>query len=224
MSEPPAVTPPRPAARALGWVLWGTSALVLFTGVATLRAVLDGERELKLSDAAFDANDLHGAIQHARRAASAFAPGAPHVELGYARLLAVARGAEAAGKPDIAMLAWQAERAAVLESASIWHPFPERLDEANRNLARLAALKTGAEPERAELAQRLFKEAELQSVARGPWGSLLAGGLLVAGAGLGWFAHAALGQDGRVHWLRGRWGLLTFGLGAALWALGALRG
>lgn len=212
------------ATKLLAWAVWGSSGLVLFVGVATLRAVLDGERELAQSDAAFDANDLHGAIQHARRAASAYAPGAPHVERGYARLLAVARGAEAAGKPDIAMLAWQAERAAVLESASILHPFPERLDEANRNLARLSALKTGAEPERNELAQRLFKAAQEESAARGSWGSLLAGGLLVAGAGLGWFAHAALGADGRIQWLRGRWGLLTFGLGAALWALAAFRG
>ncbi|HVY27578.1 MAG TPA: hypothetical protein VHB79_13570 [Polyangiaceae bacterium] len=212
------------ASKLLAWTLWGSSGLVLFVGVATLRAVLDGERELAQSDAAFDANDLHGAIQHARRAASAYAPGASHVERGYARLLAVARGAEAAGKPDIAMLAWQAERAAVLESTSILHPFPERLDEANRNLARLSALKTGAEPERSELAQRLFKAAQEESAARASWGSLLAGGLLVAGAGLGWFAQAALGPDGRIQWLRGRWGLLTFGLGAALWALAAFRG
>jgi hypothetical protein len=215
----------RPVVASLArWGLWGASALALFAGVATLRAVLDGERELGASDAAFDANDLHGAIQHARRAASAYVPGAPHVEQGYARLLAVARGAEAAGKPDIAMLAFQAERAAVLESASILRPFPERLDEANRNLARLSALKSGAEPERAELAKRLFKEAQGQSAGQGYWGSLLAGGLLLAGAGLGWFARSALGPAGRIQWLRGRWGLLTFGVGAALWALAALRG
>jgi hypothetical protein len=205
-------------------VTWGASVLALFAGMATLRAVLDGERELALSDQAFDANDLHGAIQHARRAASAYAPGAPHVERGYARLLAVARGAEAAGKPDIAMLAWQAERAAVLESASIVQPFPERLDEANRNLARLSAVKTAAEADRGELAQRLFKQAQRESTAGAGWGGLLAGGLLVAGSGLAWFARSALGADGRMQWLRGRWGLVTFGLGTALWAVAALRG
>lgn len=212
------------AQRLLRWLAWGVSALALFGGVATLRAVLDGERELALSDAAFDANDLHGAIQHARRAASAYAPGAPHVERGYERLLAVARGAEAAGKTDIAMLAWQAERAAVLESTSILRPFPQRLDEANRNLARLAALKTAAEPERTEVAQRLFKQARAQSAAHGGWGGLLAAGLLVAGAGLAWFAQGALGPEGRIEWLRGRWGLVTFALGAALWAVAAFRG
>jgi hypothetical protein len=210
--------------RALRSLLWAASALALFGGVATLRAVLDGEREIAESDAAFDANDLHGAIAHARRAASAYAPGASHVERGYARLLAVARGAEATGQVDVAVLAWQAERAAVLESASLWRPFPERLDEANRNLARLSALKTGAEPERAATAQRLFKQAESQSSGRAPWGALLAGGLLVAGLGLGWFGAWALLPDGRIDWRRGRWGAMTFGVGAALWALAAFHG
>jgi hypothetical protein len=215
---------PARTGRALAGLAWVACALALFGAVATLRAVLDGEREIAESDAAFDANDLHGAVQHARRAASAYAPGAPHVERGYARLLAVARGAEASGQPEVAMLAWQAERAAVLESASLLHPFPERLDEANRNLARLSANKAGAEPERAETAQRLFKLAQSQSSERTPWGAFLAGGLLVAALGLGWFAARALAADGRIDWLRGRWGLVTFALGAALWALSAFHG
>lgn len=207
----------------LARVAWTASALVLFLSVATLRAVLDGEREIAKSDAAFDANDLHGSIQHARRAASAYAPGAPHVERGYARLLAIARGAEAAGRADIALLAWQAERAAVLESASLIRPFPERLEEANRNLARLQAAKTTSEHDRAEVAQRLFQKAQGQQ-ARPPWGALLAAGLLVAAAGLAWFAAAGVAADGRIHWLRGRWGLGLCLLGAALWAAAAFHG
>jgi len=216
-----AVSPRGRLLRALGWA---SCVAVLFAGVATLRAVLDGEREIAASDAAFDANDLHGAIQHARRAASAYAPGASHVERGYQRLLAVARGAEATGRPELAMLAWQAERAAVLESASLWHPFSERLEEANRNLSRLSASKSLAETERRETAQRLFKQAQSQSSERAPWGALLAGGLLLAALGLAWFAARALAPDGRIEWLRGRWGLLTFGLGAALWAAAAFHG
>jgi hypothetical protein len=213
-----------PRGRLLRTLGWGACLLVLFAGVATLRAVLDGEREIAASDAAFDANDLHGAIAHARRAASAYAPGAPHVERGYQRLLAVARGAEATGRPELAMLAWQAVRAAVLESASLWHPFSERLEEANRNLSRLSASKALAEGERRETAQRLFREAQSQSAARAPWGASLAGGLLLAALGLGWFAARALAPDGRIEWRRGRWGLLTFALGAALWAAAAFHG
>jgi hypothetical protein len=207
----------------LARVAWTLSALVLFLGVATLRAVLDGEREITASDAAFDANDLHASIQHARRAASAYAPRAPHVERGYERLLAIARGAEASGQADIALLAWQAQRAAVLESQSLLRPFPERLEEANRNLARLQAAKTAAESERTEVAQRLFRKAQGRE-ARAPWGALLAAGLLLAAAGLGWFAAAGVAADGTIQWLRGRWGLVTVALGAALWAAAAFHG
>jgi hypothetical protein len=186
--------------------------------------VLDGERELGASDAAFDANDLQGAIEHARRAASAYAPGAPHVERSYQRLLAIARGAEATGQAAVAMQAFQAERAAVLESASFFQPFPERLEEADRNLARLSASKTGAETERAETARRLFERSQTERAGRTPWGACLAAGLLLCALGVGWFGARALEPDGRVAWLRGRWGVVTFGLGAALWAFAAFHG
>lgn len=210
--------------RVLAALAWSVSALLLFGGVATLRAHSDGERELRASDAAFDANDLHGAIEHARRAASAYVPGAPHVRRGYERLLAVARGAEATGRPELAMLAYQAERAAALESAAIVQPFPERLEEADRNLARLAASQVSSEAERAETARRLFKRSQAEGAGRSGWGALLAAGWFVSAAGLAWFAVAALRPSGRIDWLRGRWGVLAFVAGAALWALAALRG
>ena len=208
----------------LGLLAWSICVLLLLAGVATLRAVLDGEREIAASDAAFDADDLHAAIQHARRAASAYTLGAPHVERGYERLLAIAHGAEAQGQPEVALLAWQAQRAAVLESASFFQPFPARLEEADRNLARLEAARTAPEPERAAAAQRLFKQSRAQAGERAPWGGLLAGGLLVAGAGMAWFARGALGRGGAISWSGGRWGLATFACGAALWALAAYRG
>jgi hypothetical protein len=209
---------------ALGFLAWSVCLLLLVAGVATLRAVLDGEREIAASDAAFDADDLHAAIQHARRAASAYAPGAPHVERGYERLLAIARGAEATGQPAVAVLAWQAQRAAVLESRSFFQPFPARLEEADRNLSRLEAARTAPEPERAEAALRLFKQSRARAVEQAPWGGLLAGGMLVAALGLAWFARSALGPGGAIRWASGRWGLATFACGAALWALAAYRG
>lgn len=214
----------RVLSRVLGPLVWAAAALALFASVATLRAVLDGERELAASDRAFDANDLTGAIEHARRAASAYAPGASHVERGYERLEAVARGAEATGQLAIAMQAYQAERAAVLESASAWQPFPERLEQANRNLARLSALERGPESERAETARRLFERAQSQQGGRTAWGAGLAAGFALSGLGLAWFGARALGPGPRIEWLRGRWGLVLFGCGAALWALAALRG
>jgi hypothetical protein len=210
--------------RIVSRLLWSLAALLLFGAVASARVVMDGEREIAASDAAFDANDLYGTIEHARRAASAYLPGAPHVERGYARLLAVARGAEATGRPELAMLAYQAQRAAVLESASAVQPFSARLEAANRNLARLASVKAAPEAERPEAAQRLFRAAQSEGAGRAPWGALLAVSLLVAALGVAWFARAALRGSGRIEWLRGRWGILTFVLGAAMWALAAFRG
>jgi len=210
--------------RALRAGSWAIAALLLFLGVATLRAVLDGERELRASDAAFDANDLPSAIEHARRAASAYAPGAPHVERSYERLRAIARGAEAAGLSSIAMQAYQAERAAVLESASISRVFPERLEEADRNLARLAASQSRSDSDRGELARRMFERSRVQGAGRTPWGAGLAAGWLLAALGVAWFGRAALVAGGRVAWWRGRFGVALFFLGLGLWAVAAFRG
>jgi hypothetical protein len=146
------------------------------------------------------------------------------VTRGYERLTAIARGAEALGKPELALLAWQAERAAVLESAALSRPFPERLEEANRNLARLTAAKTVAESERTAEAQRLFQQAQSQHPERPPWGALLTLGLLLCALGVGGFAALGLPAEGGVAWARGRWSLLAFLAGAALWALSAYHG
>ena len=209
--------------RLLALGFWAVSGVLLLLALATTRAVLDGRRELAASDAAFDADDLHGSIQHARRAASAYVPGAPHVEHGYARLTAIAHGAEANGKPHIAALAWQAQRAAALESASFKQPFPERLDEANRNLARLAAMKTAAAGHAAESARKSLEQARARSERRGPWGGALALGLLLGALGVGLIAGRAVLPDGRVSWARARLGLVLFVAGAACWALAAYR-
>jgi hypothetical protein len=211
------------SARLLVPMFWVVSGVLLLLCLATTRALLDGRREIAASDAAFDANDLHASIQHARRAASAYVPGAPHVEHGYARLTAIAHGAEAGGKPDIAALAWQAQRAAVLESASFHQPFPERLDEANRNLARLAAMKTAAASDAAESARKLLEQARTRSEQRGPWGGVLALGLFLAATGVALVAGRAVLADGRINWVRGRLGLALFVAGAACWALAAYR-
>lgn len=120
--------------RSLGSAL--ALALVLFALVAE-RTAARGARELSLSDQAFDGGRLELAVQHARAAATAYVPGAEHVALGYARLSAVARGAERARDVELAMTAWRAMRAAALESRHVWQPHPDALREADHELARL---------------------------------------------------------------------------------------
>lgn len=69
-----------------------------------------GQAAMKRSDAAFHAGELLLSIQEARSAALAYVPGARHVKEAEARLLAIARGAEAEGRRDLARAAWDALR------------------------------------------------------------------------------------------------------------------
>src|SRR6478735_3616063 len=71
---------------------------VLMFALFSARVILEGESELSASDAAFDRGELGSALDHARRGATLYAPGAPHVDRAYERMNALATGAEAAGQ------------------------------------------------------------------------------------------------------------------------------
>jgi hypothetical protein len=114
-----------------------TIALVVFALLAQ-RTIERGEREMSESDRAFDSGRLELAVLHARRAATAYVPGARHVAAGYARLRAVARGAERERDLQLARSAWGAVRAAAIESRHLWQPHAGALDEADAQLARLS--------------------------------------------------------------------------------------
>jgi len=125
----------------LSAVLLAASALVAF------RAVQRGERELGASERAFDAGQVEQALEHARRAAAAYVPGAEHVDRAYERLRAIARGAERARDPELARVAWAAVRGAAWESRHIWQPRAAELREADAELARLTAAPPAAAAE-----------------------------------------------------------------------------
>jgi len=83
-------------------------ALTLVTlGVVLVRR---GEAALAESDRAFHAGDLRVAVWEAKAAALAYVPGSAHVQKSTARLEAIARGAAAEGRWDLARLAWDALR------------------------------------------------------------------------------------------------------------------
>lgn len=126
-------------ARWLRGVALGLMLAVLALAAVTARAVGDGEAELKKSDVAFNHGRLNAALEHARRAAVDYAPGAPHVARAYARMIAIAVGAEAEGKPELALVAWRAVRGAALETRHLWIPHRRELERANLSLARLEA-------------------------------------------------------------------------------------
>jgi hypothetical protein len=84
----------------------GLLALVVLSVVLTLR----GEAAMAESDRAFHAGELRVAVWEAKEAGLAYVPGAAHVARGVARLEAIARGATAEGRWDLARLAWDSLR------------------------------------------------------------------------------------------------------------------
>ena len=132
--------------RLLGWArraVLGLSLALLFLSVLATRAVLSGRAALEEAEQAFDRGELRESVRKARAAAGYFVPYAPHVDAAYARLVVIARGAETAGDLHLAAFAWNAVRAAAVESAAPGFSRPE-LSLSSRNLARLATRMSSA--------------------------------------------------------------------------------
>ncbi|MEP7052628.1 MAG: hypothetical protein ABJB12_19830 [Pseudomonadota bacterium] len=199
--------------------------VVLIGAALSARVILEGESELSASNAAFDRGELESSLDHARRSATLYAPGAAHVTHAYERLTAIALGAESAGQPKIAFLAWQAVRGAALESRHLWLPRKRELDRANQNLARLEALSRNVgEVDRPKSQTQAL--ARLTADDDGPdpgWITVLASGFLLALTGLALAAFHGLEPNGKVRLARARWGLLLLVIGAACWTLAAYR-
>lgn len=195
---------------------------VLVAGAFTARVIMEGESELAASDAAFDAGKLDSALDHARRSATLYAPGAPHVERAYERLEALAIGAEAAGQAKVAFLAWQAMRSAALESRHVWLPRAAELSRANQNLARLEALgREQSDDDRAQARTRALGRLTSDSAPAPQWIAVLGLGFLLALVGLALFAVQGVDRTGKLSLRRARLGAALFVIGAACWALAA---
>ena len=211
----------------LGWLVALSRAafFALLIGAAfSARVVLEGQSELAQSDAAFDQGDLERALDHARRSATLYAPGAPHVERAYARLYAIALGAEAAGKPKIAFLAWQAVRSAALESRHVFVAQSTELARANQNLARLQALSRAPDdPEPSQNRGRALRRLTADEAPAPLWIAVLGIGFLLCLTGLALFAFRGLDRTGKLSLVRARLGLFLFVIGAACWTLAAYR-
>lgn len=207
------------------WTAWLSRLAflcVLILAVFSVRVISEGESELRASDAAFDRGDLSAALDHARRSATLYAPGAPHVARAYERLNAIALGAEAAGDPKTAYSAWQAMRSAALESRHVLIVKDAELERANRNLARLEALaRDQGEAERAKRRSEGLRRLSADDAPAPLSILLLATGFLLALAGLALFAFRGLDRSGRLAVGRARLGLLLFVFGAACWTWAA---
>jgi len=197
---------------------------VLIGAALTARVVLDGAAELAASNAAFDRGELVPSLEHARRSATLYAPGAPHVTPAYERLIAIAIGAEASGQPKVAFLAWQAVRSAALESRHVWLPRQSELDRANQNLARLEALARDAtDTDHSKTQAQALSRLNADDAPAPAWIAVLGIGFLLALVGLALAASRGLEPSGKVSFGRARLGLLLLAIGAACWTLAAYK-
>jgi hypothetical protein len=206
------------SARWLRWLAWSLLLVVLSGALLTGRMVSDGEQALRESDRAFHRGDVRTAAQHARRAAVLYAPGAPHVERAYARLKAIAAGAEAAGDRTLAETAWRSVRGAALETRHLFSPRQADLEQANANLARLAK---SADIERHQ-AEKWEQDRLAMLAGSGPpraiWACLVSLGFAMAGAGLGLVGWRGVAPDGTLGQGRAVWlGSVLTAIGAACW-------
>jgi len=214
---------PPPNARAVVAICWATAAVVLVVAAATARVVSSGEREIALSTAALEAGDAHAAAEHARRAAGWYAPGAPHVRVAYQRLLALGTAAEGLGDRDTALYAFRGVRTAAIETRWLVTPHEDDRDKADRAIARLSAEAPRAPALRTEPPAAIERE-QLEALARDEaprtgWVVALVAGALTWAAGAIAVARRAVGATGIVSLRRALPGLLTAGIGMALWLL-----
>jgi hypothetical protein len=182
----------------------------LLFALVTLRTLSRGEAALTASDRAFDAGQLELAVRYARRAATAYVPGAAHVDAAFARLRAVAVGAERAREIALAASAWQAVRAAALEIRHVGRPRARELEQANANLARLQGLPSA-----------LSTPASPAEVLQPGWALVLGAGFFTAVGSLAWFCTRAWTATGHWRTVRAGWPALGWcaGVGVLAWAL-----
>jgi hypothetical protein len=195
---------------------------LLAAAVLVARVIGDGEEQMRQSDAAFDRGDVRSAAQHARRAAVLYVPGAPHVDAAYARLLAIAAGAEAAGQRETAQVAWRAMRGAALETRHLFIPRAALLEQANKNLARLSGSEVApAAPGPA--ATRARRGLERDHAPVGSWVIVWIVGFALAASGFVAMALGGVSREGAVSAWRARAGIAISLLGVACWTLAVLR-
>jgi hypothetical protein len=210
----------------LQWAVVASLLVSVALAVVTLGVVAEGERALTASDKAFDQGDVEAALAHAQRAATLYAPGAPHRSAAYERIIAIAVGSERQQNPALALRAWRALRGVVLETRHLWLVEPGLLALANDNLARLQAQElavevAGANAEQAQHSARAILERD--EAPRAVWVVVLGVGFLLTVLGLSWAIGVGVTKQGVVVWERLRWPAMAATAGLIFWILAVYR-
>jgi hypothetical protein len=201
----------------------GLSVLVAALAIVTARAIVEGESALRQSNGAFDRGDLATATVDARRAATLYAPGAPHVGAAYARLRAIAIGAESSGDRATAMSAWRAIRGAALETRHLWIPRGVDLDDANQALARLQSGAVQDPSQAREIRDAALEHLRQDDAPRTRWVLVLGAGFVLSAFGLGLLGWRGFGRDGGFVFTEGRLALVLLAAGSACWTIAVYR-
>jgi hypothetical protein len=203
------------------------AGVVLLASAPVARVLVEGRAEERASAAALSSGDVAGATVHARRAATAYEPFAPHVDRAYQRLRAIALDAETRGNPEAALFAWRAVRSASIGSSHVAPAAARERRMADTAIARLqAAAREASLPGHRANAQgmvRLYAEdlAADRVPARGRIALLLGGVVAVVAGGVGW-TRRALAADGRIDVFRAKGAAAVAILGAVAWIVGLL--
>ena len=163
-------------ATAIKWIARVLVSLALVGAAGTWwtwHVIDQGQQQLRASRALAAAGKIRPAIMSARRAASWYAPGAPHVRLAYQRLIDLARLAESHGDRSTALFAWRSLRSAAMTSRSWTVPHSAEVHAADLAIARLASETPppiGAPlQEPARLKQSILLAYEQPLPTRRPW-------------------------------------------------------
>ncbi|HEY4121744.1 MAG TPA: hypothetical protein VGM56_27950 [Byssovorax sp.] len=202
---------------------------IVAIGVAavTARVAVAGEEEIARSTDELRSGHAMEAAQHAGRAAAWYAPGAPHVRVAYARLIALATAAEGVGDRDTALFAWRAVRGAAIETRWIVTPHERDLARADEAIARLAAAAPRPVGTRVDPSSEVQRE-QLAALARDEspdvaWVIALVAGAFALGLGVLITVRRGLTETGQLLWLRARPGLALAALGFVLYAIALWR-
>jgi hypothetical protein len=205
----------KPGREWIARVVWAALVVGGLASIVTVRAIYDGEHALLACDEALRAKDYPTATARAREAAAWYAPGAPHVNAAYGRLVHIARTTEAEGNRESALLAWRAVRTAIIDSRWLLDTHEPELAAANRAILRLSAPEaTPAMTDEQRTQDRLLEILlARRERARAPYVLLILGAQITMLASGGVFVGLA-----RVK-IAPRWPLVGVGVGVALYTL-----
>jgi hypothetical protein len=203
---------------------WWIAGLLVMLGSAAMRVGWEGRAELAASDTAWSAGDASEATVHARRAASAFVPGASYVPRAYRKLREIAEQSEARGDSEAALFAWRAIRGAAIGSRSWLTTHEAERASADAAISRISAARASS-GRSTEAPEKSRAYRALLSAETGPSSGF--GILLMAGAGF-WAAggvrlsRRGFDVEGRLQKSEARIAAVLAAAGLIAWLAGLL--